>query len=111
MVKVAGLPSFDAGTIVFQDYVGARTKTILQSWLSLAYDVKNDQVGYMKDYKKDCYLLEYDVGFKLLRSWLLKGCWVSQLSEGDFDKSNNDLRQINATLQYDRAIPEQNDSL
>ena len=65
----------------------------------------------MSDYKRDCYLLEYDVSFRLIRSWLLKGCWISALSEGEFDKTSNDLRQITVTLQYDRAIPEQNEDL
>ena len=60
----------------------------------------------MKDYKRDCYLLEYDVGFKLIRSWLMKGCWISDIEENNFSKKNNDLRQVTVTIQYDRAIPE-----
>jgi hypothetical protein len=58
----------------------------------------------MKDYKKTCTLCEYTQDFELIRSWTLYGCWVSDISEGDFDKeSNGDKRQITAKIEYDRA--------
>lgn len=106
VIKAAGLPSFEAGSIKLQDYIGAKTKSIIEAWQALAYNVRLDRVGYMSDYKKDCTLVEYDVGFRQIRSWTLKGCWISGITEGDYDKSNNELRQITATLEYDRAIPE-----
>lgn len=60
----------------------------------------------MHEYKKDCTLVEYDVGFKQIRSWTLKGCWISGITEGEYSKEDNSLRQITATLEYDRAIPD-----
>lgn len=104
VVKFAGVPTFKDGSIVVDDVVGMDTKSILMAWQGLAYNVHTRKGGRMKDYKKTCTLCEYTQDFELIRSWTLYGCWVSDISEGDFDKeSNGDKRQITAKIEYDRA--------
>ena len=104
VVKFAGVPQFEAGSIVVDDIVGLDTKSIVMAWQHLAYNVHTRKGGRMKDYKKQCTLCEYTQDFELVRSWKLHGCWVSSISEADFDKeSNGDKRQITATIEYDRA--------
>ncbi len=102
-VKFAGVPTFDAGTIAVDDVVGLDTKSILMAWHSLAYDVHTRKGGRMKDYKKTCTLCEYTQDYELIRSWTLYGCWISDLSESEFNKESDDKRSISATIQYDRA--------
>ena len=51
----------------------------------------------MKNYKKDCYLMEYTPDMQLIRTWTLKGCWIAGLQMGD-------KRTITATIPYDYAI-------
>ena len=60
----------------------------------------------MADYKKTCTLVEYTQDYEQIRSWTLYGCWISSLSEDDFDKENDGKRQIRATIVYDRAVME-----
>ena len=104
VMKAAGVPTFNTGNLVVIDYVGADTKGILSAWQGLAYNVKTDKIGYMSDYKKDCYLLEYDVNNKLVRQWVLYGCWVQDLSYEDFDvESGDNKRLITASIVFDRA--------
>ena len=45
---------------------------------------------------------------QVLRTWTLIGCWISDITEGDFDASSHDERTLDATIQFDRAIPEVN---
>jgi hypothetical protein len=104
-VKFAGIPSFESGSIVVDDVVGLDTKSILLAWQALAYDVHTGKGGRMKDYKFDCQLVEYTQDYSPIRTWDLKGCWISELSEDDFDKESDGKRQITATIQYDKAIP------
>jgi hypothetical protein len=110
VVKFAGVPTFKEGSIVVDDVVGLDTKSILMAWQSLAYNVHTRKGGRMKDYKKNCTLIEYTQDFEEIRRWTLYGCWVSDLNENDFDKeSTGDKRQITAKIEYDRAemsIPE-----
>ena len=104
VVKFAGVPTFESGSIVVDDVVGMDTKSILMAWQGLAYNVHTRKGGRMKDYKKQATLCEYTQDFELIRSWTLYGCWVSKLSESEFDKeSSGDKRQITATIEYDRA--------
>lgn len=102
-VKFAGVPTFDAGDITVDDVVGMDTKSILMAWQALAYNVYTRKGGRMKDYKKNATLIEYTQDFEQVRSWTLYGCWVSKISEGEFDKENDGKRQITAEIQYDRA--------
>ncbi len=103
VVKFAGVPTFKDGSITVDDVVGMDTKSILMAWQALAYNVYTRKGGRMKDYKKNCTLIEYTQDFEQIRSWTLYGCWISDISEGDFDKENDGKRQITATIQFDRA--------
>lgn len=103
VVKFAGVPTFEAGSISVDDVVGLDTKSILMAWQALAYDVHTRKGGRMKDYKKTCTLVEYTQDYEEVRSWTLYGCWISELSEENFDKTNDDKRSISVTIQYDRA--------
>lgn len=106
VIKAAGKPTFSEGSIVVNDFIGADTKSALMAWQRLSYDVKTDTVGSMANYKKTCYLLEYDPSFNLVRTWKLIGCFVSGLSENSYNAESSGKKVITATIAYDRAIPE-----
>ena len=103
VVNFAGVPDFKDGSITVDDVVGMDTKSILMAWQGLAYNVHTRKGGRMKDYKKTCTLIEYTQDFEQIRSWILHGCWVQDIQEGDFDKENDGKRQITASIVYDRA--------
>ena len=103
VVNFATTPSWTSGSIVVDDVVGLDTKSILMSWLYLAYNPHTRKGGRMADYKKTCTLCEYTQDYELIRTWTLEGCFVTQLQEGDFDKENDGKRQITATIVFDRA--------
>jgi hypothetical protein len=104
-IKFAGMPSFEAGSIVVDDVVGLDTKSILMAWHGQAYDVYSGKGGRMKDYKKNCQLVEYTQDYVPIRTWDMVGCWISEISEDDFDKESDGKRQITCTIQYDKALP------
>lgn len=106
VMKFAGTPTFSEGTLVINDYVGARVKDILLAWQALTYDVTKDVVNLASKYKHDCFLYEYTPDFsKVVRYWRLVGCWVSGLNESEFSHDSSDKRTVSVTIQYDRAIP------
>lgn len=102
-MTAAGVPTFDPGTLIIDDFIGADGKSILMAWQNLSYNVNTQMVGYMTDYKRDCTLIEYDPNYKIVRTWKLYGCWISDLSQTEFDHDNGDKRQITATIAYDWA--------
>lgn len=105
-MHVAGVPTFDNHTLVLNDYMGARTKSVLLAWQAQAYDVRTERVHTMDKYKHDCWLYEYSPDYKqVIRKWRIIGCWVSGLSEDQFNNEANEKRTITATIIYDKAIP------
>lgn len=106
VMKFAGVPSFSEGSLVINDYIGADSKSVLMAWQNLSYDVKTEKVGNMKDYKKSCYLCEYTPDYKLVRTWRLLGCWVSGLSESEFNMEDGSKKTITATISFDKAFME-----
>lgn len=105
-IKMAGMPTFDAGSIRVDDVVGLDTKSILMAWKELAYDPITRRGGRMKDYKVDCVLCEYTQDFQLVRTWRLYGCWISKLDDAEFNRETDDKRSITCSIEYDRAIME-----
>lgn len=104
VMKFAGKPTFNDGSLTVRDFIGADTKSALMAWQNLSYNVKTQKVGQMKDYKKDCYLMEYTPDGQLVRTWTLKGCWISELSMEEFNQENMEKKTIVATIPYDYAI-------
>jgi len=103
VIKWASTPTFKEGSITIDDVVGLHVKDMLYSWLYLAYDPHTRKGGRMKDYKKTCTLLEYTQDYKLVRTWTLDGCFISSIEEAEFDRENDEKRQLNVKIAYDRA--------
>lgn len=108
VVKFATTPSWSDGNIDVDDVVGLRTKDILMSWQYLAYNPNTRLGGRMRDYKKTCTLCEYTQDYELIRTWTLEGCFITELSESEFDRENGEKRRISAKISYDRATVENN---
>lgn len=106
VVKAAGLPSFPDGSLVVNDYIGLGTKSVLMAWQALSYNVKDQSIGRMSEYKKTCYLLEYNPDMTtVIMTWKLYGCFVTGLSQSEFNREQGGKRTVSATIAYDWAEP------
>ena len=111
VVKYAGVPTFEAGSLVCTDMIGAQSKATLEAWQNLAYNVLTDKGGraYTTDgrgYKRNATLIEYTADHVRVRSWKLVGCWISNISEENYNMESDDIRRVTCSIEYDRAIPE-----
>ena len=106
IVHYPGTPTFSDGTLEVDDMIGAQSKAVLEAWQNLAYNVVTDKGGRAIDYKKNATVIEYTSDHVKVRSWRLIGCWIKNISEDDYDKTNDDLVRVQGTIRYDRAIPE-----
>ena len=102
-MKFAGTPTFSSGTVRFNNYIGADTISVLMAWQNLSYNVRTEKVGLVSDYKKDAYLIEYTPDLQEVRKWKLTGCWISNITEDEYNSENSDKKKIDVTIQYDRA--------
>lgn len=105
VVKMAGVPEFNDGSITVDDVVGLHVKDMLYSWLYLAYDPHTRKGGRMVDYKKTATLLEYTQDYKLIRYWILDGCFITAIDDAEFDREGgDDKRQLTVSISFDRAM-------
>lgn len=102
-VKFADTPSFDSGSIKLNDYIGAGTLEALMAWQNKSYNVETEKVGLNNDYKRDATLTEYTPTFQPVRQWHLYGCWISGITEDEFNYESSGKRAISAEIQYDYA--------
>lgn len=107
-MKFAGVPEFKAGSLTINDYIGSGVKDILMAWQARSYDVNTEKVGLAKDYKITAYLLEYTPDYQLVRTWRLEGCWISEITEGEYNHESNEKHTIDVTIEYDKAYMETN---
>lgn len=105
VVKYAGVPSFNAGTLICTDLIGSQSKSILEAWQNLAYNVLKDTGGRAINYKKNATLIEYTADHEKVREWQLIGCWVKSISEDNYNQESDDIQRITCSIEYDRAIP------
>jgi hypothetical protein len=104
VVKFAGVPTWDSGTLEVDDIVGVNTKDIMISWLYLAYNPHTRMGGRMKDYKKTAYLREYTQDYVLIREWEIRGIFVKKVGDSEFDRENDGKRKLSVEFEYDMAV-------
>lgn len=102
-IKYAGVPTFQDGSLQLVDYIGADTLGVLMAWQNLSYNVRTEKVGLASDYKLTANLIEYTPDNMIVRTWELKGCWISGITESEFSSEANDKRLITANIVYDKA--------
>lgn len=105
-IKWAGKPEFPNSTLVINDYIGMRVEQLLAAWFKCAYNFETECVGLARNYKKTAYLIEYAPDGSEARTWRLDGCWLASFQLGDWNQAGNEQRKLNATLVYDRVIPD-----
>lgn len=109
-VKYAGTPTISTSPITFTDYIGMKTEYILLAWYTMAHNVKNDKIGFKEYYSQDGFLYKWAPNGTRQINWWLKGCWISEFAQGEFNRQSPEQRMFSSTIQYDKAIPKETPS-
>lgn len=105
IVQYAGVPSVNNSPITFTDYIGKKTESILLAWYSMAHNMVNDKIGFKEYYAQDGILYKWAPNGTRQISWWLKGCWINEFNQGQFNKQSPEVRQFSTTIIYDRCEP------
>lgn len=114
VVKTAGTPTFNNGTLRLHDWVGIETYNVLYAWQAKSFNIKTGRVGLAKDYKKTAFLIEYTTDFaNIVRVWKLYGVWITDLTrDGSWNNADNASEmRISCSLAYDWAEPQDPEEL
>ena len=102
--KYAGIPSYDNGTIAYNDFYDKDTELILKAWQYAAFDEETGAVGDAENYKKTAYLTMFSPSGRKAGRYKFIGWWVADVNGDDFSNDGNNIRRLSATIVYDKAV-------
>ena len=102
-IQVAGTYTIDSGSLVVRDFIQKDVEQLIEAWRSTVYNKDTDAVGFASDYKKQARITQFAPDGTHERVWKIEGVWPSDVDYGSVDQTSNGLKQINITLQYDKA--------
>lgn len=102
-VKFAGRPTYDEGSIRWNDYYDKDIELLLKAWQMAAFNPQNGAVGDAKNYKLEAIMTMYSPGYTVARRWLIHGCWLAAVNGDDMGNENNSIRTLSAQFVYDWA--------
>lgn len=102
-VKFAGRPTYDEGTIIWNDYYDKDIELILKAWQKAAYNAEKGFVGDASNYKLTAIMTMCSPGYTVERSWRIHGCWLANVNGDDMGNEGNSIRTLSAQFVYDWA--------
>jgi hypothetical protein len=107
IVKVATNPSFDGGSLVMKDAIGADLEMAIWEWFTRVLDIENDSVmGLVVNYKMTTRLIQYSPNNSVARTWKCLGVFPTSFDAGDLTYAQPDKKLITANMSVDKCIPE-----
>lgn len=102
-IKVAGTANTEGGTVVVRDYLQKDMEQVIDNWRSSVWNKSTDAIGFAANYKKQARIIQYAPDGTYERTWKVEGIWPSQVSYGDLSNNDGGVKEIQITLQYDKA--------
>lgn len=102
--RFAGVPSYNDGTIIWNDFYDKDIEYVLKLWQRAAYDPETGAVGDASNYKRTAYLTMYSPSGRVARRWKLFGVWIRAVNGDDMSNENATARGLSAVISYDYAV-------
>lgn len=101
---VAGRYTWQTINVTFRDPIGPSASQALMEWFRLHSESVTGRQGYAAGYKRDIELDLLDPTGVVVQKWILKNCFLTNLSGGDLSYSDDGIAEMTATIQMDYAI-------
>lgn len=101
---VVGKYKWESMQITLRDPIGPSASQAIMEWVRLHSESVTGRQGYAAGYKRDLEIEMLDPTGVVVSKWILKNAFITNADFGTLDYGNDDLAQIDITLQYDYAI-------
>lgn len=101
---VVGRYTWDALKVTFRDPIGPSTSQAIMEWVRLTSESVTGRQGYAIGYKRDLELEMLDPTGAVVQKWVLKNCFLTDVSFGELKYSDDGLATITATIRTDYCI-------
>jgi len=103
---VKGKAAWQTLQVTLYDPIVPSAAQQVMEWVRLGHESVTGRDGYSDFYKKDITFNVLGPVGDVVEEWVLKGCWIQDVTFGDFDFATSDPAEITLTLRYDYAILE-----
>ena len=76
----------------------------VMDWARLSYESVTGRAGYSDFYKKDLTLNILGPVGDIVSEWIIKGAFITTMSQGDFDWSNSEVAELSITVDMDYCV-------
>lgn len=101
---VLGRYVWDDINVTFNDPIAPSTSQAIMEWVRLQSESMTGRQGYAAGYKRDLDLDMLDPTGVVVQHWVLKNCFLTNVTFGELSYSDDALAQITADIKMDYAI-------
>lgn len=103
-IKIAGPFNTEGGNLVLRDFLQKDMEKVIDDWRAQVYNKTTDGIGFAANYKRQARVIQYAPDGTYERTWKIEGVWPSQVTYGDMSNTDGNPKEVQVTLQYDKAI-------
>lgn len=102
--KIRGKREWEDMDFTLYDPITPSGAQALMDWARLSYESVTGRAGYSDFYKKDLTLAILGPVGDIVSEWIIKGAFIINFSQGDFDWSADDVSELTFTVAMDYCV-------
>jgi len=102
--KIRGKREWQDMDLVLYDPITPSGAQAVMEWARLSYESVTGRAGYSDFYKKDLTLNVLGPVGDIVSEWVIKGAFITSMSQGDFDWSNSEVAELTITVDMDYCV-------
>lgn len=102
--KIRGKREWNTMDMTLYDPITPSGAQAVMEWARLSYESVTGRAGYSDFYKKDLTLNVLGPVGDIVSEWVIKGAFITSMSQGDFDWSNSEAAELSITVDMDYCV-------
>ena len=102
--KIRGKREWGSMDMTLYDPITPSGAQSVMEWARLSYESVTGRAGYSDFYKKDLTLNVLGPVGDIVSEWIIKGAFITSMSQGDFDWSSSDAVELKITVAMDYCV-------
>ena len=102
--KIRGKREWQTMDMTLYDPITPSGAQKVMDWARLSYESVTGRAGYSDFYKKDLTLNVLGPVGDIVSEWIIKGAFITSMSQGDFDWANDEVAELSITVDMDYCV-------
>ena len=102
--KIRGKREWGNMDMTLYDPITPSGAQAVMDWARLSYESVTGRAGYSDFYKKDLTLNILGPVGDIVWEWVIKGAFITSMSQGDFDWATSDVAELSITVAMDYCV-------